>query len=253
MYSSLNSLFSQDWSWYKFFLAFFMHCKADSLLFGWNMKLAHIILLYLTRVTFQVFLVCRTENSNSWPMRSWRKATVNILEHQSTRSWWNLDKQEHVKYFDSDHINSLGCMIEVLSFIGKNKQTNKQPKNFTLNTSFQQGGLIRINPLPLIDKHLTSPYNITSESHMEVIRIKETICNKKSSWLLKKFSLSAPLKMNREAGPKLAKNWYQLVWGPDLVFGLTSIYRWVIKSTFPWNRYFLLFLVSSHGRLVLKS
>ena len=26
------------------------------------MKLAHIILLYLTRVTFQVFLVCRTEN-----------------------------------------------------------------------------------------------------------------------------------------------------------------------------------------------
>ena len=135
-----------------------------------------------------------------------------------------------------------------------NKQTNKQPKNFTLNTSFQQGGLIRINPLPpKIDKHLTFPYNITSESHMEVIRIKETICNKKSSWLLKKFSLSAPLKMNREAGTKLAKNWYQLVWGPDPVFGLTSIYRWVIKSTFPWNRYFLLFLVSSHGSLVLKS
>ena len=128
MSSSLNSLFSQDWSWYKFFLTFFMHCKADSLLFGWNMKLAHIILLYLTRVTFQVFLVCRTENCNSWPMRSWRKATVNILEHQSTRSWWNLDKQEHVKYFDSDHINSLGCMIEVLSFIGK-KQTNKQKNN----------------------------------------------------------------------------------------------------------------------------
>ena len=105
----------------------------------------------LTRVTFWVFLACHTEHYNSWPMRSWKKATVNFLEHQSTRSWWilsarvcivdcnvlkitnstelanqkililNLDKQENVKCFDSDHIHSLGWMIEALLFVEKEK------------------------------------------------------------------------------------------------------------------------------------
>ena len=104
------------------------------------------ILFYLTRVRFQVFLAYRTEHCNSWPMRSWRKATVNILEHQSTRSWWILSalvcivdcirvqahkfnrvskqeilslkpwQTEHVKCFYSDDVHSLGWMIEVLSF-----------------------------------------------------------------------------------------------------------------------------------------
>ena len=59
-------------------------------MFGWNMNYAHIILFYLTRVTCQVFLAYHTENCNWWPVRSWKKATVNILEHQSTRSWWIL-------------------------------------------------------------------------------------------------------------------------------------------------------------------
>ena len=136
--------------------------------FGWNMKFAHIIIFYLTRVTFQVFLAYHTEHCNSWPMRSWRKATVNILEHQSTRSWWILSarvcivdcirvkahkfnrvsKQEtldlnpwhtkHVKCFYSDHVNSLGWMIEVLSFTGTKlfSQLPSPPRRIDKNQPF---------------------------------------------------------------------------------------------------------------------
>ena len=45
----------------------------------------------------------------------------------------------------------------------------------------------------------------------------------------------------QRTGPKLAENWVHLVWGPDPVFGLSSIYCFVINSTLSWNRYFLLF------------
>ena len=145
------------------------------------MKFAHIILFYLTRVTFQVFLAYRTEHCNSWPMRSWRKATVNILEHQSTRSWWILSARvcivdcirvkahkfnrvskqetlglkpwqtEHVKCFYSDHVNSVGWMIEVFSFTGT---------NFSLNSPLHPEGLIRINPLPPPSDWLTSNFSL---------------------------------------------------------------------------------------------
>ena len=43
-----------------------------------------------------------------------------------------------------------------------------------------------------IDKHLVSPYNVTPESFIKVMRIKEMIPNLWSSWLLNKFSLSVP-------------------------------------------------------------
>ena len=37
---------------------------------------------------------------------------------------------------------------------------------------------LRLNPLtPKSDKHLISPYNITTESHINVMRIKEMITN----------------------------------------------------------------------------
>ena len=49
-----------------------------------------------------------------------------------------------------------------------------------------------------IDWHLTSPYNITYESHMEVMRTEEIFSHRKSSWLFKKFSLSVSLEMYRE-------------------------------------------------------
>ena len=52
---------------------------------------------------------------------------------------------------------------------------------------------LAFNPFTLkSDKHLISPYNITPESHIKVMRIKEMITIKRSSWLLNKFSLSAP-------------------------------------------------------------
>ena len=50
-----------------------------------------------------------------------------------------------------------------------------------------------INSLnPKSDQHLISPNNITPESHIKVMRIKEMITNQRSFWLVNKFSLSAP-------------------------------------------------------------
>ena len=40
--------------------------------------------------------------------------------------------------------------------------------------------------------YIISPFIITLESHLKVTRIKEMISNQRSSWLLNKFSLSAP-------------------------------------------------------------
>ena len=49
-----------------------------------------------------------------------------------------------------------------------------------------------INSLnPKSDQHLISPNNITPELHIKVMRIKETITNQRSFWLVNKFSLSA--------------------------------------------------------------
>ena len=53
-----------------------------------------------------------------------------------------------------------------------------------------------LNPLtPKIDQHLISPYNITPESHIKVMRKRKMIINWKSSWSWKKFSLSPPKEM----------------------------------------------------------
>ena len=56
------------------------------------------------------------------------------------------------------------------------------------------------NPItPKSDYHLISPYNITLESNIKVMRIMEMINRYRSSWLLSdKFSLSAPQEMYRE-------------------------------------------------------
>ena len=48
---------------------------------------------------------------------------------------------------------------------------------------FEAGNLL----IPKSDQHLISPYNITPESHFEVMRIKEMITNKGSSWLLNNY------------------------------------------------------------------
>ena len=50
-----------------------------------------------------------------------------------------------------------------------------------------------IYPLnPKSDQHLISPYNVTPESHIKVMRMKEMITNERSFWSVNKFSLSAP-------------------------------------------------------------
>ena len=55
------------------------------------------------------------------------------------------------------------------------------------------------NPLILkSDQHLISPNNISPDSNIKIIGIKEMITNLRRSWLLSKFFLSAPLEMYRE-------------------------------------------------------
>ena len=48
---------------------------------------------------------------------------------------------------------------------------------------------------PKSDKHLISPYKVTPESHIKVMRIKEMVTREGRFWLANKFSLSAPLEM----------------------------------------------------------
>ena len=69
------------------------------------------------------------------------------------------------------------------------------PPNLTSRheTIYQNDSVCLIDSLtPNSDKHLISPYNITTESHIGVMRIKEMITNQRNSWLLDKLSLSAP-------------------------------------------------------------
>ena len=63
--------------------------------------------------------------------------------------------------------------------------------------------------IPESDKHLISPFNITPESHIKVMRIKEMIINWRTSWLLNKFSLPAHKEIYREQFGEYAF-WY---WG----------------------------------------
>ena len=52
--------------------------------------------------------------------------------------------------------------------------------------------MFTLNPLnPKSDKHLISPYNISPESHIKVMRIKEMVTREETFWLANKFSLSA--------------------------------------------------------------
>ena len=70
-----------------------------------------------------------------------------------------------------------------------------------------------IDPLILeSDQHLISPYNITPESHIKVMRIKEMITREGNFWLANKFSLSSPLEMYEEQCGKYAY-WWQGVKG----------------------------------------
>ena len=53
--------------------------------------------------------------------------------------------------------------------------------------------LLFFNPLnPKSDQHLISPYNITPESQMKVLRKELMVTREGTFWLANKFSLSAP-------------------------------------------------------------
>ena len=81
-------------------------------------------------------------------------------------------------------------------------QSDDEPRYIkTLETVF--------NPLILKrDQHLISPHNITPKSKFKDTRIKEMITNKRSSWLLNKFSLSAP----KEIKENSKENMHTDVW-----------------------------------------
>ena len=54
--------------------------------------------------------------------------------------------------------------------------------------------------IPESDLYLISPFNIIPKSNIKVMRIKEMIINRRTSWLLNKFSLPAHQEMYREQG-----------------------------------------------------
>ena len=51
---------------------------------------------------------------------------------------------------------------------------------------------------PKSDEHLISPYIISPESHIKVMRMKEMISNEKSFWSVNKFSLSVPWELYKK-------------------------------------------------------
>ena len=66
------------------------------------------------------------------------------------------------------------------------------------------------------DLHLISPYNITPELYIKVMRMKERITTQRGSWLLNKFILSAPWEIYTEQYWEYAY-WCQGVMGEDSV------------------------------------
>ena len=77
---------------------------------------------------------------------------------------------------------------------------NKENQTTTWNTGKRlELSTTSLKPLnPKSDKHLISPYKITPESHMKVMRIKEMITREGTFWFANKFSLSARLEMYKE-------------------------------------------------------
>ena len=66
------------------------------------------------------------------------------------------------------------------------------------------------------DLHLISPYNITTELHIKIMRMMKRITTQRGSWLLNKFILSAPWEIHTEQYWEYAY-WCQGVKGQDSV------------------------------------
>ena len=79
-----------------------------------------------------------------------------------------------------------------------------------------------------------SPYNITPESHINVMRRKEMINNNRSSWFLYQFSLSAPL-VTCLALDKLENFWQNF--SRFVICDVVPFWRWLTHgnvSIRPW-------------------
>ena len=87
-------------------------------------------------------------------------------------------------------------IIQIITITQKENQNIEDYSGENLYFNLQIEGVKktwRVNPLiPKKEQKLFSPHSITPVSLIKVTRIKEIISNYRTSWLLNKFSLSAP-------------------------------------------------------------
>ena len=70
-------------------------------------------------------------------------------------------------------------------------------KQVMIKTNWPARG-IHVNPLtPKSDQDLISPYSVTTESNIKIMRIEEMINNQRNSWFLRKFSFCVPWEIYR--------------------------------------------------------
>ena len=84
-------------------------------------------------------------------------------------------------------------LSRILATMNENVAPKKGEEKRSLKSGPVYNLITTINPLtPRSDKHLNSPHNITSDSHIQVTGIKEMIITYRSSWFWNKVSLSVP-------------------------------------------------------------
>ena len=84
-------------------------------------------------------------------------------------------------------------LSRILATMNENVAPAKEEEKRSLKPGPVYNLITTINPLtPRSDKHLNSPHYTTSDSHIQVMGIKEMIITYRSSWFLSKFSLSVP-------------------------------------------------------------
>ena len=112
------------------------------------------------------------------------KLQKRSLENSDFDGIWSVPSRYH--FFFLSAISSIGAAHRRRSFL-YGPFLVFHPKVTITNISY-------VNPLsPKSDQHLISPYNITPESHIKVMRIEEMVTKEGTFWLANKFSLSSAL------------------------------------------------------------
>ena len=142
----------------------------------------------------------KKKNSISYlPFHSWSnidvfKAPFSVVSHFFLK--WNWSGYVNAKLLPCLMNLKYYCLFFLNFFLNKRQQSSCEHR---LNSLVLKETEMIVNPLTSkSDWHLISLYNITPESHIKVMRIREEITNWRSSWLFKIFSLSAPEEMYRE-------------------------------------------------------